>query len=154
MEKNNYLGNTTGERVKWLREYYGLSRKDLYEALKETFPGLAPSYTAIQGWELQKKQPRKNIISMLAKFFKCTESFLLCQSDIYQSNDIYSQKIQIEDLIYYDGKPVLLSLLKKDKSYYQNYALVNAESGYLIFKDQQALAFDKIDEAVEIYTIR
>lgn len=147
-----YLGNTTGERVKWLREHFNLSRQELYEALKKSYPDLAPSYTTIQGWEQAGKQPRRNMITILANFFKCTEDFLLCKTDCYVSNRLYSLRIQITDLFNYDGEPVWLSLKTEDGRYVQSYALVNAECGRLVFSDQQSLAFDKINKNVEIYT--
>lgn len=146
-----YLGNTTGERVKWLREYFNLSRQELYEALKKSYPDLAPSYTTIQGWEQAGKQPRRNTITILAKFFKCTEEFLLCKSDYYVFNRLYCLRIQVTDLFNYDGEPVWLSLKTEDGRYIHRYALVNAEYGRLVFNDQKALAFDKINKDIEIY---
>lgn len=146
------LGNTTGERIVWLRNYYLISRKDLYDALKKSYPDIAPAYTSIQGWEAGK-MPRRSMITMLAKFFKCSEDFLLCKSDNYKLDGTFHLKIKPKELCMYDGEPVLLSIMQEDGNLKECYALVNVRHSCLVFKDRQTLAFNQLSENVEIFAI-
>lgn len=146
----NGWGSTVGERIMWLRKLFGLSRRDLYHLLVENYPDTAPSYTAIQGWEMLGKIPRPEKLKMLSNFFQCPESFILAKSEDFGKSSKYMLQISVSELHLYDGEPVLITLTTKS-SVISSYALVNAEQKYLVFNDKQSIPFDKISSNAKIY---
>ena len=148
---NTNWGTTPGERIKWLRKLFSLSRQELHDLLKENYGDSAPSYTTIQGWESDGKKPKEAYISMLSSFFQCSEDFILGISDDFGKLSKYMLQISPSELHLYDGEPVWIAITTKT-SVMSSYALVNAEQRCLVFKDKLSIQFDKLSNNAKIYS--
>ena len=144
-------GTTPGERIKWLRKLFDISRQQLHDYLQETYKEKAPSYTTIQGWESNGKKPKAAYVSMLSSFFQCPESFILATTDDFGKTNKYMLQISVADLHLYDGEPVWIAITNKN-TVISSYALVNAEQKCLVFKDKQSIQFDKLASCAKIYS--
>lgn len=77
--------NTIGERIVFLREELDMSQKELAYTI-----GIAP--TSLSRYENNLYEPKAEIILRLSTALHTTSDFLLGLTDIYQKNDIPTNK--------------------------------------------------------------
>ena len=139
---NSTYGNTTAERIKWLRKKHGMSRQDLFNKILENYPNVSLSYSTLQGWE-RGKMPRPASVEILCSIFECTQDFIICESTDPILTGVV-KTLSIQDLMYYDAEPVMIMRENKEGFTSHDYALVNYPEKCLVFKDGSRLLFDNI----------